>query len=326
MHTLSCAACAFTKLSALTLTFAPSCQTVTVHAAAVSAEGVLTVSSYSASGPSPRRGADDLLLAGVDVTATPALETLTDAARRTTRGYRVTIDTVAPSFAVNPAAVVVSVALGPAPYYTSIALVPIESPTQLVSSLAGLLGLLGLFAVAFMALEQCAPSRARALRLQKATAEWGAKHARLQRTTAEWGTSLARPSAALFARRLPQGGDGAEDLADGGPLGGVILRGGSGSGSGSSSGSAAGAGAGAGAVAAGDDKPIAAPTDTRLAALQADLRRARADVDDTREELAATRAELAALRNAVDFLRGGSNGTGAATIRNPIRVVSNTRA
>ena len=124
----------------------------------MSAEGVVTLSSFAAAGVAVRSAADEPVLAAVYAVVEPALE-LYDGERR---GYRVGVASVAPSFTPSPARVMLQLALAQSPLYVDVALVPVQSPTQLASSLVALLGLVGAYAVVFAAGEDwCRRSKAR---------------------------------------------------------------------------------------------------------------------------------------------------------------------
>ena len=154
-HAFACLECTFTSLSTLTVTFPPTCQSFTVVATAVSSEGVLTVASVPIVGPPVRVNAGDAVLSAAIVALQPTLETYAPLGAPATRGYRIAVSSVSTTPAPAPGAVTLTFALAQPPYYVDISVVQLQSRAQLLSSLVGLLGLIGAFAAAFYVLEQC---------------------------------------------------------------------------------------------------------------------------------------------------------------------------
>ena len=155
VHTFACLECTFTSLSTLTVTFPPTCQSFTVVATAVSSEGVLTVASVPIVGPPVRVNAGDAVLSAAIVALQPTLETYAPLGAPATRGYRIAVSSVSTTPAPAPGAVTLTFALAQPPYYVDISVVQLQSRAQLLSSLVGLLGLIGALAAAFYVMEQC---------------------------------------------------------------------------------------------------------------------------------------------------------------------------
>ena len=154
-HTFLCSTCGFTPLSSLSVEFDASCQMFMVHTAAVSSEGTLTLTSFSVMGPLVRTSSSsDANLALVDVFLEPTLELYSSVgAVAPARGYRLSVSSYAATFAPAPLVTTLVLHLSQAAYFYSTTLVPLQTRTQLFSSLVGLLGLTSVFAFAFGAME-----------------------------------------------------------------------------------------------------------------------------------------------------------------------------
>ena len=153
VHTFTCPDCQFTALSRLTATFSVTCQSYFVSAAAVSSQGALTTAAFSVQGPTLRTSVADAVLAAVDIDVVPTLETFAPLGAASTRGYRVAVTGVTPVTAPEPSAVSLTFLLAQPPTYVRVVVIEQQSSAQLLSSLVGLLGLMGVFGFAFGAME-----------------------------------------------------------------------------------------------------------------------------------------------------------------------------
>lgn len=142
---IACRDCTFTPLRALTLNFPPACQSFRITVAAVSAEGVVTRSFFAAAGVAVRSTPDEPVLVLVDTVIESALEVYNGARR----GYRVGAASVARNDIASPSRIAVRLLLAQSTFYVDVALEPVQSATQLASSLVTLLGLVGAYTVLF---------------------------------------------------------------------------------------------------------------------------------------------------------------------------------
>jgi hypothetical protein len=151
LHTFDfvCAACTFGPLSLLEVSLDGRCQTMAVVVAAVGAQGGVTLYSFAAAG-SP---SNNSYLADFSLAAPPTLDVLYDTAvlRESVRGLLLvsaSADELVP-VAVPPESVRVRVSLASDGSLVQTRVDAVLSLAQLLSSITGLAGLLGLFATAF---------------------------------------------------------------------------------------------------------------------------------------------------------------------------------
>lgn len=153
-HDFTCAACAFGRLSALTVTLPASCQSLAINVAAVGAQGSTAIISYSTS--AARSAAGTPFIAGAAVAITPTIDGLDNqAAGVQARGYLIlgAAPVITPS-ATLPENVTVHVSLAADGDFVMTTVSSLTTPAQLVSSIIGLSGLMGGFAVLFTMLEK----------------------------------------------------------------------------------------------------------------------------------------------------------------------------
>jgi hypothetical protein len=155
-HTLTCTACVFTPLSAVVMILDASCQFVLVHASAVAGNGDVVLHTVPfTSGIQVRRSANDTQLAHASLSLTPLMEIFSDVTDgQSWRGYELTVQNVAMTYSNGPPdAVVITIALAASPFYMLVTYTHLQSTLQLLSSIIGLMGIVTMFANAFMLLE-----------------------------------------------------------------------------------------------------------------------------------------------------------------------------
>lgn len=157
-HLFSCPDCAFDAASILQVTFAEECTAFIVTVATVGAAGSTYVSSTVVESPSSIASDTGRVLTSSHITVVPQLQVLANhISGVVVRGYSVSVSTVnvvtVPSTLWPRVPVVLSFLLQTSDTFVLTEVVPIVSPTQLVSSIVGLFGLLGAFGQLFALLE-----------------------------------------------------------------------------------------------------------------------------------------------------------------------------
>jgi len=201
VHTFACDSCAFTPSSTLDLTLHPSCQALTLHAAAVSTAGTLSIASYTIDPPAPAV----IPPAAVAVTFALTLDVEVDSAGATAsggggpqrrRGISVTPEPAFSPPSSDPSVLLLRINLPIAPAFVNRQLRTVTTPTQLASSIIGLSGLLSGFGVLLARIERlrCGPSRTRrvtrtTLSGRAAGAHWAA--------VSEWRLSTSEGGASV---------------------------------------------------------------------------------------------------------------------------------
>jgi hypothetical protein len=207
-HAFACPDCMFSPRSRLTLSLPGSCQTLRVALSAVGATGSVTTAAFALQAPSMQWHAEAQALRAVVATVVPTLEVVRNTVKGvSTRGYTVSIASVAHELAPTTSAAArlsslqVTLQLYAPEQYVEHTIVALMSPTQLFSSVVGLLGLVGVFGIAFRLVRGVQAS------LQPAIESKRASH--VARSVRSLRPSLfARPAQPLSSSPAPTGPPG----------------------------------------------------------------------------------------------------------------------
>ena len=159
-HVLACPDCAFGPLSDLTLLVQGSCQSLEVTTVTVGIEGGTKATRYSLGRATPSYTSSQGWLVAATLPLSPRLAVLHDeVASVTTRALTHEAAVPEQTFWSAPLTgddprITITVNLPAAVDYVAIQVLPIVKPTQLASSIIGLSGLLGAFAIAFRAVNR----------------------------------------------------------------------------------------------------------------------------------------------------------------------------